>query len=324
MLMKASRDLQAAGVEVVRLDSPPECDALIQIHVDSTKYRFAVEQRRRAPYPSEISSFLDQHEQLDRFGTPMLLAPYISEGIGRALIENAWSWADEVGNFELRAKGLRLRQRVSASPTKPATRTLPQGGGALTIIRFLISQSDPATTFGPTELASIARVSQPRASQVLARLRQAGFAERALDGWRTSDREALLDAFLHEYRGPSGSETSYYSLDPPQQTAVDIAATMDSTQARIAISADVGPDLVAPWRSPSHLILYVDRPIDPTDLDLVEAEGRADASLLLRIPDDMSVFRFLPLEVDVRGTSLPLADEAQMIWDLHDLGGDDR
>lgn len=110
----------------------------------------------------------------------------------------------------------------------------------------------------------------------------------------------------------------------PQKIALDIAMAIHPTQAKVAVSADVGPDLVAPWRSPTHVIVYVDRPINPADFDPVEAQGRADASLLLRIPDDTSVFRFPQLEVDVSGTSLPLADEAQMIWDLHDLGGDDR
>src|SRR5680860_43453 len=325
MLMKAAEQLRTAGVSVNMLKrAPKDFDALIEIEVDGLTHRFAVEEKRRAPYPSEIGSFLARHTKVTHHGAPLLIAPFISEGVGRALIDNGWSWADEVGNFDLRAKGLRLRQRVTGSSPPPTQRSLPQGPGALAIIRFLISQSDEWTAFGPTELANIASVSQPRASQVLAQLRRPGLVERGRDGWRPMDREALLDAFLNEYRGPGGTDLYFYSLDAAPKAALAVVNALTSVHSRVAVSADVGPDLIAPWRSPSLAIVYVEHPVDPARLELVPAQGRSDANVILRVPEDTSVFPFPPLEAELAGAPMPLADATQMIWDLHDLGGDDR
>lgn len=325
MLMKALEQLRHAGVRVDSIAVLPRgCDALFDLEVDGVSHRFAIEEKRRAPYPSEIEPFLIQHKELSRYGTPLLVAPYISEGVGNILIEHGWSWADEAGNFDLRASGLRLRQRVSSARPKATHRALPQGPGALTIIRFLISQSDEWTGFGPTELANIASVSQPRASQVLSRLHKAGLVERVDDGWRPTDREALLDAFLNSYRGPGGTELYFYSLDAAPKAALETVNALASEQTRIAVSADVGPDLIAPWRSPTLAIVYADHVVDAASLRLVRAKSRSDANVILRVPEDTSVFRSPPLEAELAGAPIPLADEVQMIWDLHDLGGDDR
>lgn len=325
MLMRVIDQLRRTGVGV---NTPPnafkDVDALIDIEVDGLVHRFAVEEKRRAPYPSEVGPFIAGHANVTVHGTPLLVAPFISEGVGRALIDKDWSWADEVGNFDLRAKGLRLRQRVTGSPPQPARKNLPQGRGALTIIRFLISQSDERTALGPTELANMARVSQPRASQVLSRLHKAELVERTEDGWRPTDREALLDAFLNEYRGPGGTELYFYGLDGAPKAALDAVNALASGQTRTVVSADVGSDLIAPWRSPSLAIVYIEHPVDPESLEFVRAQGRSDANVILRIPKDTSVFRFRRLEAELAGVPIPLADETQMIWDLHDLGGDDR
>jgi hypothetical protein len=59
-------------------------------------------------------------------------------------------------------------------------------------------------------------------------------------------------------------------------------------------------------------------------LGLVEAQGRHDANVILRMPADRSVFPVPPLAAGLRGAQIPLADPSQMIWDLQDLGGADR
>lgn len=324
--MRALEHLRRAGFLVTSSDPSPEADALVTITADGLERTFAVQKKRRAPYPTEIPTLAPQLIELSQHGAPLLVAPYISEGTGGVLNDYGWSWVDEAGNFSVRSRGLRLRQRVTGSPPQQPRRFLPQGSGALTIIRFLISQTDPATAVGPgtTALARIASISQPRASQVLTHLLKAGLVERSGRGWYASDREELLDAFLNEYRGPGGSEYCYYSLDSPLQAALAVVARIDPSSKNFAVSADVGPDLVAPWRSPTQVIIYLDEALDLASLDLVEAQGRADATLLLRIPNDKSVFRSPRLDADILDASIRLADEAQMIWDLHDLGGDDR
>ena len=90
------------------------------------------------------------------------------------------------------------------------------------------------------------------------------------------------------------------------------------------MSADVGPDLLLAWRRPSVVILYVRQLVDLDRLGLVDAQGRHDANVIIRIPDDASVFPANVLVADIDGVDVPLADPTQQVWDLQDLGGADR
>jgi hypothetical protein len=64
--------------------------------------------------------------------------------------------------------------------------------------------------------------------------------------------------------------------------------------------------------------------MDPSDLGLIDAQGRHDANVIIRAPEDRSVFPVHTLVGQVRGNEVPLADPLQQIWDLQDLGGADR
>jgi hypothetical protein len=57
---------------------------------------------------------------------------------------------------------------------------------------------------------------------------------------------------------------------------------------------------------------------------LIDAQGRHDANVIVRMPDDQSVFPNPALTAQFRGSDVPLADPLQQIWDLNDLGGADR
>lgn len=325
MLIELANQLKEAGVKTSFARRPAgDFDAILDVDVDGVRQRFVVEIKSRSPYPNELDTFLALHDRISEFGAPLLLTSRISDGVGDRLIERGWSWADLQGNLELRAGGIRLRQRVPRrKPNSAARPTLPQGRGALAMIRFLIRDSNEWAAIGPTELSNIARVTQPRASQVLSRLHAAGLVERGKGGWR-ADCEALLDAFLNEYRGPGGTELYFYSLDTPAKTTLEVVKNLSTDGVRVAVSADIGPDLIAPWRSPSTAIIYVEDATGTIDIGLVPAKGRDDANVIVRVPDDTSVFRFPALEADMAGSPLPLVDETQMIWDLHNLGGDDR
>ena len=72
------------------------------------------------------------------------------------------------------------------------------------------------------------------------------------------------------------------------------------------------------------MILYVRQLLDTDRLGLVDAEGRHDANVIVRTPDDVSVFPTSVLVADVDGVDVPLADPTQQVWDLQDLGGADR
>ena len=328
VLIEVLQWLRRAGIQAEHVivegsapDDPEMVDVVLGPSSEQAETRFVVEERRRAPYPNELSRLDSKQTVLSQHGQPLLIAPFIPETLGPALSETGWSWADAEGNFDLRAPGLMLRQRRATRAAKAKRRSLPQGSGSLAIIRALIRMGEEAKS--GTTLAGLARVSQPRGSQVLHILHELGLVRRAGHGRWSPDREALLDRFLAEYSGPGGSEHFYHSLKAPTDVAV-AAVTQHKTHGLLAVSADVGPDLLVPWRRPSLIALYTTRALDVANLGLVEATGPHDGNVIVRRPADRSVFAAPPLTAQVQGVDLPLADPSQMIWDMQDLGGADR
>lgn len=300
-------------------------DAILDVSGDDVdRATFAVESKLRAPYPNELERLESRRRRLLQSGRPLLVAPFVSESLATKLVHAGWSWADAEGNFDLRAPGLLLRQRITRAPAKPRRRTLPQGSGALGVIRALIRFGPHAAEHpSATGLANQAKVSQPRASQVLGQLHDLGLVERTDDGKWSPKREDLLNRFLSEYRGPGGSERFCYGLDPLVEVA-GRASALGSDDQPVVVSADVGADVIAAWRRPEVLILYTQRDLQATDLRAVAATGRHDANIIVRVPSDLSVFRDTPLTSSDLGPEIRIADEAQLIWDLHQLGGADR
>lgn len=320
--------LRAAGANVLGVEREPRTkdlrvDAILDLTLGKVRARFAVEEKRRAPYPNELPKLQPTRKSLAEVGTPMLVVPFVSEPLGTTLTQAGWSWADAAANFDLRADNLVLRQRSTATRPRGKASRLPQGSGSLAIIRALIrfprgTNEEP----GATALANQVGVSQPRASQVLHRLLDLDLVTRSPDGRWLPDREALLDRFLSEYRGPGGSERHLYGLESPNEAAGRAAQQTDERS--LAVSADVGPDLLLAWRRPSVVILYVRQLLDVDRLGLVDAQGRHDANVIVRTADDVSVFPTNLLVASMDGVDVPLADPTQQIWDLQELGGADR
>jgi hypothetical protein len=299
-------------------------DAILEVTVGDRSTRFAVQAKSRAPYPHEVERLQRSRRELELRGDPLMTAPFISESLGSILTRDGWSWADAQGNFDLRAPGLVARQRRASTAPAPKRRSLPRGSGSYAVIRALVGFSGGEDEEpGATALAAQAGISQPRASQVLHHLHDLKLVDISGHGRWEPNREALVDRFLAEYPGPGGSEHYYYTLDSPVDVAV--GAGRASTPGRpIAVSADVGPDLIVPWRRPSLVILYARHAIDPSDLGLTDAQGRHDANVIVRTPEDRSVFPVPALMSQIQGNEVPLADPLQQIWDLQDLGGADR
>ncbi len=325
MLLTLLNSLRKAGlsVEAVR-DAPATAGVQADAVVDVEGCSFVVEERGRVPYPSELDKLAVLRARLAEVGTPLLVVPFVSDGAGDSLRRAGWSWADDAGNFDLRSAGLVLRQRTTHISPPVKSTALPQGSGSLAIIRSLIGFSDDETEeASATTLAAQAHVSPPRASQVLSQLHRYGLVTRTGHGRWLPDRPALLDRFLSEYKGPGGSEHYLYSMDPSTEVAMSMATVAPPSS--MAVSADVGPDLIHAWRRPTILIVYVrDAIASWTTCGMVEAQGRDDANVIVRSPRDTSVFPRHQLVASVQGVEVPLADPTQMIWDLHQLGGQDR
>ncbi len=326
--METVRWLRDSGLQVE--DCPaaghPDAgaDAFLDVVADGHSVRFAVQVKGRAPYPHEVGQFSQSWHRLAQLGRPAMIAPFVSESLGSILTGAGWSWADDQGNFDLRAPGLLLRQRRVASAPVSSRRSLPRGSGSFAVIRALVGFSKGEDEeSGATALAAQVGISQPRVSQVLHQLHDLKLVEKSGPGRWTPHREALLDRFLAEYPGPKGSQQYCYSLDSPAEVAV--RAGQIGTSARpVVVSADVGPDLLVAWRKPSLVVLYVKHAIDPSSLGVIDAQGRHDANVIVRMPEDQSVFPRRALVAQIHGHDVPLADPLQQVWDLQDLGGADR
>jgi hypothetical protein len=313
--------LQAIGLSPeLKLESgtgATRVDRLLEVKFDGIRQRFAVEHKSRAPYQGELDALDQRRRKLSKLGAPLLVAPEISPTLGSTLVAAGWSWADGHGNYYLQAPGLRLVRTGQRRVLEPKTGSLPGGLGGRRILRWLISEYDERSLFTITALAEIAGITQAAGSQFVAQLRELGFvtARRGLGG---VDREALLHEFLRQYPGAGGHVDHAYSLAPPNVVADALSRGLADD---VAISADVGPDLLAPWRAPSTLIVYARRPIRLDAFGLTAAQGRGDANVLIHYPADETVF----VNHEQR-ERLPsgLADPVQMYVDLHRLGGDDR
>lgn len=327
MLTRVIESLKQDGLSVGFADVPDGGpDAVLEVGVDGVIRRLAIDERGRAPYPGELASLYQRQVDIGRWGTPTLVAPFVPETLARLLMPLGWSWADEQGNYDLAlGRGMRFKQRVSTAPHRRSLkRTLPQGAGGLGIIRFLISAPREAR-LRTGELAARFGITHARASQVLNKLREAHLVVNDGGAW-VGDRDALLQRFLEEYRGPGGSELAFYSLDPPQEALETLLWDYRSgTQVDldVALSADVAADLVAPWRQPTVAVVYAAHTSRLNLAPFVQAD-RASANLVVRYPADSSVFGVKPVVASLRGKPVRLADPTQLIWDLYDLGGEER
>ena len=187
-------------------------------------------------------------------------------------------------------------------------------------MRLLIAADEPLTQVA---IAEAVGVTQPRASQVLKRLAQDNAVTISVRGYR-GKRGRLLDLYLRNTRPHLVEPERYwYSTRSLTDQARRIVQTARRADIRIAFSADLAPDLLVPWRHPTLTVVYANEQLHLEDARLVPAEGRADASILLRCTSDptlLTVNKPWPAMVD----RIPLADPVQQWWDLRELGGEDR
>ena len=193
------------------------------------------------------------------------------------------------------------------------------GAGTAAIVRLLIAADAPLTQ---VSIADAVGVTQPRVSQVLKQLIAADAAAVSASGYR-GKRARLLDLYAQRARPHLvAPEAFWYSTRPLLDQAHRIVDAARRARVEIAFSADLGPDLLVPWRHPTVTIVYAEDQLALAPAGLVPAEGRADASVLWRITDDRTLLTSRERPSTIEG--IPITDPVQQWWDLRDLGGEDR
>jgi hypothetical protein len=143
------------------------------------------------------------------------------------------------------------------------------------------------------------------------------------DGY-LGDAERLLELYRDRARpSVSAPDTYWYSTRSALDQANLIIRRAQTVGVDIAFSADLAPDLLVPWRHPTLTIVYVSASCDISSAGFVPAEGRADATLIMRVTPDRTLVA-PPETLRRTAEGIPIVDPTQQWWDLLDLGGDDR
>lgn len=194
------------------------------------------------------------------------------------------------------------------------------GAGTAAIVRLLVAVDRPLTQVA---IAEAVGVTQPRASQVVRSLADVGAVSASAAGYR-GRRARLLDLYARRSRPHLVEpEVFWFSLRPMVEQTRAIARAAKAVGSAIAVSADLGPDLLVPWRHPTFTIVYSSRPLHLDTAGFVPAEGIVDASVVMRHTDDPTLLEPSPgWATSVDG--IPLTDPVQQWRDLLDLGGEDR
>ena len=191
------------------------------------------------------------------------------------------------------------------------------GSGTAAVVRLLVAADRPLTGVA---IAQAVGVTQPRVSQVLKQLAADDGVRSNAEGY-VGRRARLMELYARRARPALVTPETFWYGTPG---VIDQARRISTGRSRtMAFSADVGPDLLAPWRHPTVAIVYLNARPDFETAGLVPAEGRADATVIARQTNDatlVSPFPRWPQQVD----GLPLADPVQQWADLLELGGDDR
>jgi hypothetical protein len=194
------------------------------------------------------------------------------------------------------------------------------GAGTAAIARALIAADSPLTGVA---LARAGGVSQPRASQVLRQFTDHRAVQATPYGY-VGDVATLLDLYARRSKPLLVDPESYwYSRRPMTDQADGVLRLARESDAQVAFSADLGPDLLAPWRHPTLTVVYAGPVLDALGDGFVPAEGRADASIILRRTADPTLLAPAPPWPKVV-EDVPLTDPTQQLCDLLDLGGEDR
>lgn len=202
------------------------------------------------------------------------------------------------------------------SKTLERRRTRRWGEATSHAVRVLADSSTPILQ---VDLANEVGVTQPRISQIGMLLESQGVSFAKVSA--PKQRARLVDLYLLHHAPNVVAETLSYDIGPHLEQVARACDNLRAVGARIAVSADAAPDFVAPWRSPSLTVIYTDADAQLDVAGFVPAMARGEASIVLRQVSDLSLL--LPWSARGR-VPFPLAHPLQQIWDLHDLGGEDR
>jgi hypothetical protein len=202
---------------------------------------------------------------------------------------------------------------MTAMETQPRVRRW--GPATSQLVRRLAVDAE---AINQVALARDLQVSQPRISQILRLLANHDIDIEHLDD--PEQRRRLVDLYVRYHRPSAVSESLFYGLDPAYEQVRQVIEAASRQDVWVAVSADLAPDLIAPWRTPTLTVIYAEASLDLEPSLLVPAMARGEATLLIRhVSDDSLLAPWSTSRPDI-----PIVHPVQQVWDLYDLGGEDR
>lgn len=302
--------LSAAGVEVVAATDSRQ----VTLRHEGTQRSFALRHHARTPRAGELAAAPSPET--------LLIAPRLSASLQSRLLELGWSWVTDAGQLHLRfpdhtVGGLAARTNGPAAHP-PEELALPgRGRGTFAVLRRLLLGRAPLRQ---ADLASTAWVTQPRVSQILATLADNGLVKRDQHGWRVADWDHAVRLWLARYPGPGGVITYWTGLDDAWSQTLTALAKLPTGG---AVSGDVGADLLVPWRQPQRATIYAPALSDLSATGSIQVGSSAEATLIVCVPADPSVWPTQPLTGTFRDHSVNVADPLQVLWDVQSTGDED-
>ena len=202
---------------------------------------------------------------------------------------------------------------MTVTETQPRVRRW--GPATSQLVRRLAVHAEP---INQVALARDLQVSQPRISQILRLLANHDIDIEHLDD--PEQHRRLVDLYVRYHRPNAVSESLFYALDPAYEQVRQVIEAANRQDVRVAVSADLAPDLIAPWRTPTLTVVYAEASLDLEPSLFVPAMARGEATLLIRHVSDDSLLAPWPTS----RPDIPIVHPVQQVWDLYDLGGEDR
>lgn len=250
----------------------------------------------------------------------LLIAPALSETAAQRARSLGWSAIPDDGTAWLLFHGreIKLKRPDVATGSQQQSRRGRPGWGIFSVLRALLALEGGARQ---SELVDFAKVSQPRISQALSELATLDLVERVHAGWTVTDKATAITWWVDHYPGPGGLASHWYGLDPVVEQAFRVHELLAAKRSRPAVSGDVAADLVAPWRTPAHALVYAEKGADLAAAGLTSASAQ-DATLTLVLPADGAVWPIGHVGLTGHG-GVARAGALQVLYDLNHASGPD-
>lgn len=303
--------LEENGIAVVPVDG-----AHVSLRRGSRRAMYTVVTTSSRVHPSDVTEPPGRNA--------LLLTPALSEAAAQRARSRGWSAIPDEGPAWLLFHGreIKLGRPDVAAGSKQQRRRGRPGWGIFSALRALLALEGGARQ---NELVEFANVTQPRISQALHKLASRDLVERGPAGWAVADKAKAIKWWVDHYPGPGGLISHWYGLDPVVEQAFRVHELLAAKGSRPAVSGDVAADLVAPWRTPAHALLYAEEGADLAAAGLTPAPAE-DATLTLVLPADRAVWSIsrTPWTVGLTGYgNVARVNALQVLYDLNHASGPD-